>query len=40
MTATQLGDGNRLEWTQNGSGLSDMTIVQTGGAAAIVTQSN
>jgi len=39
-TATQLGDGNSLEWTQNGNGLPDMAIIQTGGAAAIVTQGN
>jgi hypothetical protein len=32
MSATQLGDGNRLAWTQQGSGLTDLQVVQTGGA--------
>jgi len=40
MTATQIGDGNALEWTQNGNGLPDMAIIQSGGAAAIITQGN
>lgn len=40
MTATQLDAGNRLEWTQNGSGLSDLEITQTGGAAMQITQTN
>lgn len=38
MTAVQVGEFNRLEWAQNGSGLTDIMIVQTGGAAAVVTQ--
>lgn len=40
MTATQLDSGNRLEWNQIGDGLSDLQIVQTGGAALQITQSN
>ena len=40
MTAVQLDTGNRLEWTQDGSGLSDLQITQTGGAAMQVTQTN
>lgn len=40
MTATQLDVGNRLEWVQNGSGLSDLQITQTGGANLQITQSN
>lgn len=40
MTAVQLDAGNRLEWTQDGSGLSDLQITQTGGAAMQVTQTN
>lgn len=40
MSATQVGAGNALEWTQNGNGLPDMTVIQTGGATAIITQGN
>ncbi len=40
MTATQLDSGNRLVWAQNGDGLSDLQIVQTGGANLQITQSN
>ena len=40
MTATQLGAGNRLEWEQNGNGLPDMSITQTGGAVAFISQGN
>lgn len=40
MTATQLDSGNRLEWVQNGTGLADLEITQTGGAVMQVTQSN
>lgn len=40
MSATQVGAGNALEWTQNGNGLPDMSVIQTGGATAIITQGN
>ena len=40
LTATQLNSGNRLEWVQDGTGLSDMQITQTGGAAMRIFQSN
>lgn len=40
MTASQLDSGNRLEWNQIGDGLSDLQIVQTGGASMQITQSN
>lgn len=40
MTATQLDSGNRLVWAQNGDGLSDLQITQTGGANLQITQSN
>jgi hypothetical protein len=40
MTATQLDSGNRLQWTQNGDGLADLQITQTGGASLQITQSN
>jgi Curlin associated repeat. len=40
MTATQTGSGNRLEWNQIGDGLSDLGIVQNGGQAIQITQSN
>jgi hypothetical protein len=40
MSATQLDSGNRLQWNQIGDGLSDLQIVQTGGAALQITQSN
>jgi len=40
MTAFQLGAGNRLDWTQNGNGLPDLGITQTGNSTMFVTQSN
>ncbi|WP_086738497.1 hypothetical protein [Erythrobacter colymbi] len=40
MTATQLDSGNRLLWTQNGDGLADLQITQSGGANLQITQSN
>lgn len=40
ITASQLDSGNRLEWSQIGDGLSDLQIVQTGGASMQITQSN
>jgi hypothetical protein len=40
MTATQLDSGNRLVWAQYGDGLSDLQIVQTGGANLQITQSS
>lgn len=44
MTVTQNGAGNRLNWTQTGNGLSDLQIVQSGGAAQggqlLITQTN
>jgi hypothetical protein len=43
MTAVQNGDGNRLIWTQQGMNLTDLRIVQEGGAAKggqlLVTQT-
>ena len=38
MTAVQNGN-NQLTWTQTGSGLSDLQIVQPAGQALLVTQS-
>lgn len=40
MSASQQGEGNRLQWSQSGDGLSDLGIVQTGGATTQITQSN
>ena len=40
MTATQNGSANQLRWVQEGSGLSDLQIVQTGNQAISITQSN
>ena len=40
MSASQQGEGNRLQWSQSGDGLSDLGIVQTGGANMQITQSN
>lgn len=39
MTASQLNSGNRLEWSQNGDGLADLQIEQTGGGNLQITQS-
>lgn len=39
MTATQLGGGNQLSWTQTSNNLSDLGITQNGGQALIVSQS-
>ena len=39
MTASQLNSGNRLEWVQDGSGLSDITVEQTGGQTIFILQS-
>ena len=40
MNVTQTDSGNRLEWSQNGDNLSNLGIVQTGGANMQITQSN
>lgn len=40
MTATQLNSGNRLDWKQQGDGLSDLRITQEGGSTMEITQSN
>lgn len=40
MTATQNGSANQLRWVQNGSGLSDLQIVQSGNQAMSIIQSN
>ena len=44
MSAVQTGDGNRLIWTQQGNNLSDLQIIQTGGAEKngqlMITQTN
>ena len=40
MTATQLDAGNRIEWMQDGDGLSDLQITQTGGASIQITETN
>jgi len=40
MTATQLGSGNRLEWTQEGTARPDLKIVQQGGQAMSILQTN
>ena len=40
MTASQLNSGNRLEWVQDGSDLSDITVEQTGGQAMFILQTN
>ena len=39
MTATQLNAGNRLQWAQDGNGLSDLQIMQTGNSSIQITQS-
>jgi hypothetical protein len=44
MSAVQLGEGNRLAWTQEGDNLSDLQITQTGGSEQggqlLITQTN
>lgn len=40
MNVTQTDNGNRLEWSQNGDNLSNLGIVQSGGANMQITQSN
>ncbi len=40
MTATQLNSGNRLEWLQDGTGLSDLQVTQTGGVTLQILQTN
>lgn len=40
MTATQNGSDNQLRWVQDGSGLSDLQIVQSGSQAISIVQSN
>jgi len=40
MTATQLNSGNQLDWIQDGSGLSDLNITQSGGQEMQIVQSN
>ena len=40
MTASQLNSGNRLEWVQDGSNLTDMSVEQTGGQTMFIIQSN
>jgi minor curlin subunit len=40
MTATQNGAANQLRWVQDGTGLSDLQIVQSGNQAISIVQSN
>lgn len=40
MSASQIGIGNRLDWLQAGSGLSDLSVTQSGGATMQITQTN
>ena len=40
MSAVQTGNANRLAWTQDGSGLSDLQIQQDGGSTLQIIQSN
>lgn len=40
MTATQNGSANQLRWVQDGNGLSDLQVVQSGSQAMSITQSN
>jgi hypothetical protein len=40
----QIGNGNRLQWTQDGNNLSDIQVTQTGGSNSggqlMITQTN